>query len=279
MRADDGTSQDGLVSRIDDVLPNGVEAVSGSSVSTENADDINELFLDMLTTFLTALAGIALLVATFSIHNTFSIIVAQRTRQAALLRALGASRGQVLRSITVEALFIGVLASLGGIAAGMGLASGLLALMDSMGMSLPASSLVLEVGTVVTAVVVGVVVTLVAIASAAFGLLASALVRTPEQTAPILVLGVMAQLVLSGGLFAVTGPVLLVASVIAPVRWGLAATAATTHAWPAPLPDPLWTSTPGSWWRACLVLVAQTVLALAATRLALRRLERPGKPA
>jgi ABC-type multidrug transport system ATPase subunit len=123
---------------------------------------------------------------------------------------------------------------------------------------------------------IAVAVTLVAIASSAFGLLASALVRTSEQTAPILVLAVMAQLVLSGGLFAVSGPVLQVASVIAPTRWGLAATAATTHAWPPPLPDPLWNPTPGSWWRACLLLVAQTILALAATRLALRRLERPG---
>ena len=107
-------------------------------------------------------AGIALVVATFSIYNTFSILVAQRTRESALLRALGASRGQVLRSVAVEALVVGLVASAGGIAVGLGLASGLLALMSAMGMTMPASSLVLAGSTVVTAVAVGVIVTLVA---------------------------------------------------------------------------------------------------------------------
>jgi len=126
---------------------------------------------------------------------------------------------------------------------------------------------------------IAVAVTLVAVASSAFGLLASALVRTPEQTTPILVLGVMAQLVLSGGLFAVNGqPALEAASVLAPARWGLAATAATTRVWPTPLPDPLWNPTPRNWWLACAVLAAQTVVALVATRLALFRLERDRRP-
>ena len=75
--------------------------------ATEASDDINGMFLDMLTTFLTVFAGIALLVATFSIYNTFSIIVAQRTRTAALLRAVGASRRQVLISVVIEALVVG----------------------------------------------------------------------------------------------------------------------------------------------------------------------------
>jgi hypothetical protein len=124
-----------------------------------------------------------------------------------------------------------------------------------------------------------VAVTLVAVASSAFGLLASALVRTPEQTTPILVLGVMAQLVLSGGLFAVSGqPALEAASVLAPARWGLAATAATTRAWPTSLPDPLWNPTPRNWWLACVILAVQTGVALVATRLALFRLERDRRP-
>jgi putative ABC transport system permease protein len=160
VRADDGTSQDELVSRIGDVLPNGVEAVSGSSVSTENADDINELFLDMLTTFLTVFAGIALLVATFSIYNTFSIIVAQRTRTAALLRAIGASRRQVLVSVVIEAAFVGVVASLAGLAGGIGVAGLLKGLFDAAGFALPAGGVVVTGGTVLVSVVVGVVVTL-----------------------------------------------------------------------------------------------------------------------
>ena len=162
VRADDGTSQGELVSRIDDVLPDGVEAVSGSSVSTENADDINELFLDMLTTFLTVFAGIALLVATFSIYNTFSIIVAQRTRTAALLRAIGASRRQVLVSVVIEAAVVGVVASLAGLAGGIGVAGLLKGLFDAAGFALPAGGVVVTGGTIIVSVVVGVVVTLLA---------------------------------------------------------------------------------------------------------------------
>jgi putative ABC transport system permease protein len=101
-------------------------------------------------------------VATFSIYNTFSILVAQRTRESALLRTLGASRAQVLRSVTAEALAVGLLASVGGIAAGTGLAWGLLALMDAIGLATPPVSPVLDPSTVATALAVGVVVTLLA---------------------------------------------------------------------------------------------------------------------
>jgi putative ABC transport system permease protein len=160
--AESGVGQDELVGRIDAVLPDGVESITGAELTAEMESDIEEDFLGFFRTFLLVFAGVALVVATFSIYNTFSILVAQRTRESALLRALGASRGQVLRSITAEALFVGLLASFGGIVAGLGLAAGLLALMDVMDFSMPASSLVLETGTVVIAVTVGVVVTLVA---------------------------------------------------------------------------------------------------------------------
>jgi putative ABC transport system permease protein len=162
VRADDGTSQDELVARVGDVLPDGVEAVSGTSVATQNSDDINELFLDMLTTFLTVFAGIALLVATFSIYNTFSIIVAQRTRTSALLRAIGASRRQVLVSLVIEAAVVGVLASLAGLAGGIAVAGLLKALFDAAGFALPAGGIVVTGGAVLVSVVVGVVVTLLA---------------------------------------------------------------------------------------------------------------------
>jgi putative ABC transport system permease protein len=162
VRAADGVSQDDLVDRIGQVLPDGVQAVTGSDVSTENADDINELFLDLLTTFLTVFAGIALLVATFSIYNTFSIIVAQRTRTAALLRAIGASRRQVLVSVVTEAFVVGAVASLLGLAGGIGVAGLLKGLFDAAGFALPAGGIVVTGGAVITAVVVGLVVTLVA---------------------------------------------------------------------------------------------------------------------
>lgn len=162
VRATDGTSQDELVARIGQVLPDGLQAVTGSDVSTENANDINELFLDMLTTFLTAFAGIALLVATFSIYNTFSIIVAQRTRTAALLRAIGASRRQVLVSVVIETLVVGVVASLIGLAGGIGVAGLLKGLFDAAGFALPAGGIVVSSGAVITAIVAGLVVTLLA---------------------------------------------------------------------------------------------------------------------
>ena len=162
VRAEDGTSQDELVARIDEVLPDGVEAVAGTEVSSQNADDINELFLDMLTTFLTVFAGIALLVATFSIYNTFSIIVAQRTRTAALLRAIGASRRQVLASVVVETMAVGVVASLIGLAGGIGVAGLLKGLFDAAGFALPAGGIVVSGGAVLASVLTGVVVTLLA---------------------------------------------------------------------------------------------------------------------
>ena len=79
----------------------------------------------MFQTILLAFAGIALVVATFSIHNTFSILVAQRTRESALLRAIGASRRQVVVAVALEALAIGVVASAIGFGVGLGLAAGL----------------------------------------------------------------------------------------------------------------------------------------------------------
>jgi putative ABC transport system permease protein len=160
--AEPGVSEADLTRRIDAVLPDGVESLTGAELTAEQETEIQADFLDFFETTLLVFAGIALVVATFSIYNTFSILVAQRTRESALLRALGASRGQILRSVTVEALAVGLVASAGGILVGMGLASGLLALMEGMGMSMPGSALVLGTGTVVTSVIVGVVVTLVA---------------------------------------------------------------------------------------------------------------------
>jgi putative ABC transport system permease protein len=157
-----GVSQGELVRSLDAVLPGGVESLTGAQLTAEMEDDIKADFLGFFETFLLVFAGIALVVATFSIYNTFSILVAQRTRESALLRALGASRSQVLRSVAVEALVVGLVASAGGIALGLGLASGLLALMSALGLTMPASSLVLAGSTIVTAVAVGVVVTLVA---------------------------------------------------------------------------------------------------------------------
>jgi ABC-type multidrug transport system ATPase subunit/pSer/pThr/pTyr-binding forkhead associated (FHA) protein len=121
-------------------------------------------------------------------------------------------------------------------------------------------------------------VTLVALASMAFGLLVSTLVRTTEQTTPILVVAVMAQLVLSGGLFELDGQAVLEqVSWLFPTRWGMAAGASTVDLQPmVHLTDHLWAHTAGAWWRSVLFLVLQFALLVGATRLALRRLE-PGR--
>ncbi|MEV0272500.1 ATP-binding cassette domain-containing protein [Hamadaea sp. NPDC050747] len=119
--------------------------------------------------------------------------------------------------------------------------------------------------------------TLVAIASTSLGLLASALVRTTEQTTPILVVSVMFQLVLSGGLFEITGQrALEIISAIDPSRWGFAAGAATTNLVGFPFPEAIWAPTPFNWWRAVAVLLLHIAVLLVAARFALRRFE-PGR--
>jgi putative ABC transport system permease protein len=160
--AHDGVSQSQLVDRIEPVLPDGAEAITGQALTAEQKDDIESDFLGFFQNFLLMFAGIALVVAAFSIYNTFSIVVAQRTRESALLRALGASRRQVLTSVVVEALAVGLLASAAGVVAGLGLAAGLGALLEALGFALPSSSLVVNAGTVQVSMIVGLVVTLLA---------------------------------------------------------------------------------------------------------------------
>jgi ABC-type multidrug transport system ATPase subunit len=120
-------------------------------------------------------------------------------------------------------------------------------------------------------------VALVAIASTAIGLFASALVRTTEQTTPILVVSVMTQLVLSGGLFEINGQTFLeIVAWLDPSRWGFAAAAAVTDLQNFPFMDPIWLHEPKNWWRGVIILVLQIAILVAGTRLALRRFE-PGR--
>ena len=162
VKAAPGVSQDQLASRIQSALPAGVQAITGAQLTQDNINNVNSSFLDTLRTFLLVFAGIALLVATFSISNTFSILTAQRTREAALLRAIGASRRQILGSVVIEALAVGVVASAVGVVGGLAIAALLKGVFDSFGFALPAGGLVITAGSVVTALVVGVVVTIAA---------------------------------------------------------------------------------------------------------------------
>ncbi|MFF3067177.1 FtsX-like permease family protein [Kitasatospora sp. NPDC057936] len=163
VRATGGVSQQELAARIAPRLPAGVQAVTGAAATRESTQQLSGRFLSMFTTLLLVFAGIALLVATFTIHNTFAIVVAQRTRENALLRALGAVRGQVLAATLAEALAVGVLASLGGLLGGIGVATGLKALFSALGFALPTGGMVISTAAVVLPLAVG---TLVAVGSA-----------------------------------------------------------------------------------------------------------------
>ena len=162
VRADDGVSQEQLAARVSAVVPDGVEAITGQANTAQDIDDLNAQFLSAFKTFLVIFAGIALLVAAFSIHNTFSILVAQRTRESALLRTIGASRRQILTWVTLEALVLGIWASIAGLFGGIGLAQLLKLMFDAFGFALPAGGIAVDPSTVVISLIVGVLVTMVA---------------------------------------------------------------------------------------------------------------------
>jgi putative ABC transport system permease protein len=157
-----GVSQDELAQRIGQALPDGVETITGDDLVAESTDEISRDFLAFFQAFLVVFAAIALLVAAFSINNTLSILVAQRTRDSALLRALGARRSQVLAAVVAEAVVIGVVASALGVLGGIGLAVLLKGLFAGFGFALPAEGLVVSAATIITGLLVGTVVTTVA---------------------------------------------------------------------------------------------------------------------
>jgi putative ABC transport system permease protein len=164
--AEDGVSQDELVGTIAPRLPDGVEAITGATAIEENQDDIQQ-GLSFFNQFMLVFAAVALLVGGFIIFNTFFITVAQRTRENALLRAIGASRRQVLAAVLVEALGVGIVASALGLAAGIPLAAGLKALLAAFGFDIPAGGVVLKPSTAIVAFSAGVIVTLVSALSPA----------------------------------------------------------------------------------------------------------------
>ncbi len=157
--AAEGVDPDELAKSINAVLPEGLEAVTATAVVDENVDQLGA-FIGIFQTALLAFAGIALFVSAFYINNTFAIVLGQRVRQLALLRALGASAKQIRRSVYVEALLIGVIASAIGIVAGLGVSVLLKALLSSGGFELPEGGLVLQPRTWIAALVVGIGVTL-----------------------------------------------------------------------------------------------------------------------
>jgi putative ABC transport system permease protein len=160
VRANDEATQSELATDLGAVLPTGLEAVTGQKVSQESADAIST-GLGFVSTLFTVFAAIALFVGSFIIWNTFTMIVTQRSREIALLRAIGATRRQVLRSLIAEAVLIGLLASAVGVATGIVVARGLQALMGAVGFSLPTTSMQIEPRTLWLPILVGTLVTVV----------------------------------------------------------------------------------------------------------------------
>ncbi|GHF77614.1 ABC transporter permease [Streptomyces griseosporeus] len=157
-----GTSQTALKAALDRALPKDtVETTTGKQLADDQAEIIASS-MSGLKQGLLVFAGIALFVGTFIIANTFTMLVAQRTKELALLRAVGASRRQVTRSVLVEAFVVGAVAGVAGLVAGIGIGAGLKALMGTLGATVPDGPLVVSPGTVATALVVGVVVTMLA---------------------------------------------------------------------------------------------------------------------
>ncbi|MGP3923390.1 ABC transporter permease [Streptomyces sp. 8N616] len=156
-----GTSDEVLKQRIADELGSGYELSTRDERAESQAAELGG-FLDVIKYVMLGFAGIAVLVGVFLIVNTFSMLIAQRTRELGLLRALGADRRQVRRSVLTEALLLGLTGSTLGLAAGVGLAAGLISLMSLLGMNLDAAEMVIGWQTPVSAYVVGVGVTFVA---------------------------------------------------------------------------------------------------------------------
>lgn len=158
--AAEGVSPQALRDRVREAMPREVQVETGTQAADRQSEDIAD-DLSFFNIILTVASGVLLFVGAFLIFNVFSITIAQRTREIGMLRTIGAKRGQVLRSVVGEALTIGVLASLLGLAGGLLFAEGINALLTSFGIDLPNTGLVFESRTAIVGLTVGVGVTLV----------------------------------------------------------------------------------------------------------------------
>ena len=158
----EGADEAGVQRAIDAILPPQTEVVTGAQVAEETSDQINE-FIGVFGTGLLVFAFITAFVSAFIINNVFQITIGQRLRELALLRAVGASGRQVRRMITMEALTLGIVATILGVFGGIGVANLLIFLFDAAGAGFPDTQTVLQVRTVVIAALVGVGITMVSV--------------------------------------------------------------------------------------------------------------------
>jgi len=157
-----GTSQTALKAALDKALPrNAVETTTRDRLADVQAKSI-AASMSGLKQGLLVFAGIALFVGTFIIANTFTMLVAQRTKELALMRAVGASRRQVTRSVLIEAFVVGAVAAVTGLVAGIGIGAGLKVLLGTLGAVVPDGPLIVTPGTVGAALAVGILITMLA---------------------------------------------------------------------------------------------------------------------
>jgi len=153
----DGTDQQAVVDAITPIVPAGAEVITGQAEADETQETLSQA-LGFVSIFLLVFAGVALFVGAFIIFNTFSMLVAQRTRELALLRAIGASRRQVTSSVLGESLLVGFVGSLAGLVVGIALAAGIQQVISLL-FGLTLTGLPINPRTVIATLVVGVVVT------------------------------------------------------------------------------------------------------------------------
>lgn len=159
----DGTRTDDELARDIDAIfdpADKVETLTGSEITAETQDQIGEA-LSFFGILLSTFSAIALGVGSFVIYNVFSISAAQRQRENALLRAIGASKGQISRAMLTESLVVGLVGSVAGLFGGIGLSVGLTALLKALDIDIPSTGLVVTTTTIVTTIVVGMIVTVV----------------------------------------------------------------------------------------------------------------------
>ena len=160
IRGDGSRSQAELAAAVEEVLPQGAEAITGAAKTAEDTEAIGEA-LGFISTFLLVFAVISLVVGAFIIVNTFSMLVAQRTRELALLRAVGAGAGQVVRMVLAEAAVVGLVGGALGLGVGIGLAALLALALTTFGLEVSGGLPVLP-RTVLVSLAVGLLVTLAA---------------------------------------------------------------------------------------------------------------------
>ncbi|MGP3998924.1 ABC transporter permease [Streptomyces sp. 8N706] len=208
--ASPGIADTRLKQRIADELGPGYDLATRDERAESQAAELGG-FLDVIKYVMLGFAGIAVLVGVFLIVNTFSMLIAQRTRELGLLRALGADRRQVRRSVLTEALLLGLAGSTSGLVAGIGLAAGLISLMSLLGMNLDAAEMVIGWAPPVAAYAVGVGVTFVAAylparrAARVSPMAALADIEVAEVGRPLRIRAIVGSVLAAGGTAALAG--------------------------------------------------------------------------